>query len=237
MSGIEADVFRARTDSEYRNLFLQQHKKFILASAYKALNRYVTDSDDEWSVALLAFNESIDDYEEGHGTSFEGFAQIVIRRRLLNFIRSESKYRNEYSTAPDVLEGDLDGTDEPDSFEIEVRDRVGALSGDDRHERLVDEINALEEVLDRYGIDFFDLESSAPKAEKTKESCLAIVSRLRAETVLMGKLRQSKNLPVQELLDGTKIHKKVLERHRKYIVTAAEIVCGDFPLLQEYIPL
>lgn len=237
MEGTETEVGRARSDPEYRNLFLQQNKKFILASAYQALNRYITDSDDEWSVALLAFNEAIDDFEEGHGTTFEGFARIVIQRRLLNYSRSEQRFRNEYSTQPSVLEGDLDGTEAPNSFEMEVQERVGEISGDDRHRRLLDEIEALEEVMRGYGIDFFDLEKSAPKAEKTRKSCLVIVSRLRTETVLMGKLRQTKALPVRELTEGTKIHKKVLERHRKYIVTAAEIVCGDYPLLKEYIPL
>lgn len=235
MEGI-GEVSRAKTDDEYRNLFLQQNKKFILASAYQALNRYITDSDDEWSVALLAFNEAIDDYEEDRGT-FESFAKLVIRRRLLNHCRSESKYRDELSTDPSVLEGDLDNDEEPTSYEIQVRERISELSGNERKRKLIDEIDALEKVLTEYGIDFFDLEASAPKAEKTRESCLVIVSRLRTDAVLMGKLRQSKNLPVTELIEGTKIHRKVLERHRKYIVTAAEIVNGDFPLLKEYIPL
>lgn len=236
MAEMEANVLRAKEDSVYRNSFLNDHKKFILTTAYRTLNRYVTDSDDEWSVALLAFNEAIDEFEESRG-SFEGFAKLVIKRRLLNYSRSESKRRNEFSTEPAVLSGELGGEEDPSSFQLEVRSRVTDLSTDDRRQRLVEEIGTLKKEIGEYGIDFFGLEAVSPKAEKTKKMCLTLVAELKADDVLMLRLRETKSLPIAELATRTGISKKVLERHRKYIITAAEIVSGDYPLLKEYIPL
>ena len=236
MAELNADAVRAKSDPEYRESFLKDSKTFILTTAYRTLNRYVTDSDDEWSVALLAFNEAIDEYEESRG-SFEGFARLVIKRRLLNHSRSESKTRNEYSTEPSVLAGDLSGEEDPSSFQLEVQSRVSELSSDDRRQKLREEIGALKKEIGSYEIDFFGLEAVSPKAEKTRRMCLALVAELSADDMLMEKLRKTKSLPIAELTERTGISRKVSERHRKYIITAAEIVCGDYPLLKEYIPV
>lgn len=228
-------VSRAKADPGERDYFLQEEKSFILKSAGKALNRYITDSDDEWSVALSAFSEAIDSYEEGMGSGFYGFAQLVIKRRLLNYVRSQQKYRPETMTEPAVLEGNLDREDEVTSYQMEVRDAVAEASKADRHTRLSEEIDALERDLEWYPIDFFDLEGVSPKAGKTKDACGVLIARLWRNPDLFRKMRESKSLPLKELLAGTGIHKKIPERHRKYIIAAAEILHGDYPILQEYL--
>ncbi|MBQ7506725.1 MAG: RNA polymerase subunit sigma [Lachnospiraceae bacterium] len=230
-----AELSLAKTDPEARDRFLLQNKKFILQSAYYALNRYITDSDEEWSVALLAFNEAIDAWAEDKGSSFQSFAQLVIKRRLLNYLRSETRYRRELTTDPAVLEGDLTREEEPTSFEKEVHGRIAALSGEERRQSLSDEIDALEETLAWYPIDFFDLENVSPKAGKTRDACGVLIARLWRNKELYKKMRESKSLPVKDLLSGTGIHKKIPERHRKFIIASAEILCGDYPILQEYL--
>ena len=45
---------------------------------------------------------------------------------------------------------------------------------------------------------------------------------------------QDESAAVQELLALTRVQKKVLERHRRYIIAAAEILNGEYPLLREY---
>ena len=161
----------------------------------------------------------------------------MIKRRLLNHSRSELKYRNEFSTEPSVLAGELSGEEDPSSFQLEVRSRITDLSTDDRRRRLVEEIGMLKREIGTYEIDFFGLEAVSPKAEKTRKMCLTLIAELKADDSLMKRLRETKNLPITELCARTGISKKVLERHRKYIITAAEIVYGDYPLLKEYLPL
>ena len=47
-------------------------------------------------------------------------------------------------------------------------------------------------------------------------------------------MRETKALPVKEILAVSDVKKKILERHRKYIIVAAEILNGEYPLLAEY---
>ena len=88
-------------------------------------------------------------------------------------------------------------------------------------------------TMDAY-IEGFDWGCGVTKLYLHLDSPLA---ELKADDVLMLRLRETKSLPIAELATRTGISKKVLERHRKYIITAAEIVSGDYPLLKEYIPL
>ncbi len=228
-------VIQAKTDPDIRNKFIDENRAFVLKSAYYALNRYVDDHDEEWSTALLAFNEAIDAWSEEGGSGFYSFAQLVIKRRLLNQIRTTQRYRNEIQTEPQVLEGDMDQEEDPTAFQMEVRSSVAALSAENRNQRLADEIDALEEALAWYPIDFFDLEHASPKAGKTKEACTMLILKLYRNKELYRKMRESKSLPVKELLQGTKIHKKIPERHRRFIIASAEILHGDYPILQEYL--
>ncbi|HRX09555.1 MAG TPA: sigma factor, partial [Candidatus Limiplasma sp.] len=58
---------------------LEAYGPFILTTASRALRRYITKSDDAWSVALIAFWEAVDHYREEQG-GFEAYARLVIRR-------------------------------------------------------------------------------------------------------------------------------------------------------------
>lgn len=47
-------VLRAQTDENYMNDFIKKHKKFILLSAFRETKRFITENDDEYSVAMIA---------------------------------------------------------------------------------------------------------------------------------------------------------------------------------------
>lgn len=224
-----------RTDAAKRDQYISDHKKFIMGCAYKTVRHFVTESDDEWSIALIAFNEAIDSYDEKRG-SFEGFASLVIKRRLVDYIRSESRFSGEMSMEPKILDGDLDEEEEPSPLQLEVRRKTGELSVDDIGKMTIkDEIDAMQDVLDKYGFSFFDLTECSPKAEKTRKSCALVVSVLVKEGDIFKKMRTNRTLPINELCKISKVPRKILERHRKYIIATAEIIHGDYPLLADYL--
>jgi RNA polymerase sigma factor len=97
-----------------------------------------------------------------------------------------------------------------------------------------DEIEAVQEILHGYGFSFFDLTDCSPKAAKTKEQCAKAVGALLNTPELFRKMQQSRNLPVREICEMTGIPRKIPERHRRYIIAAAEILNGEYPLLAEY---
>ena len=93
----------------------------------------------------------------------------------------------------------------------------------------------MQEILDEYGFSFLDLTECSPKAEKTKKSCGLAIRTLIASAVLMALMRLKRLLPIKELCEKSGVIRKILERHRKYIIASAEILDGDFPVLASYL--
>ena len=232
------NVNRAKSDPEYRNKFIADNEKFILTSAYKAVGRFVTKSDDAWSIALIAFNEAIDAYDENKG-SFASFSALIIKRRVIDHLRSEGRHDKE--VAFDMT--DMELSDEEDggskALETQVRSKVSQMSEQDPGSAssaitVTDEIEALKSVLDSFSFSFFDLTECSPKAAKTKKACGEAVRCLLEHKELYSKMITSKMLPIAEIEKNTSLPRKILERHRKYIITAGIILGGDYPLLSEY---
>lgn len=234
------DVARAQTDEQYLNKFIEKNRKFILSSASRSVNHYVSESDDEWSVALIAFHEALKSYDSGKG-NFHAFASVVIRRRLMDHLRSESRHANEISVEPSLMNGDSANSEEPSILESEIRKkeaelsaREDSLTGGMLQSPVKSEIEEAQQLLKGYGFSFFDLAGCSPKTNKTKAGCAMAVQVLLHDASLLSTMRREKKLPAGEILKKTKVQKKLLERHRKYIIAAAEILSGDFPQLAEY---
>ena len=86
-NSVNALALAAKTDEPQREAFIQSYENLILKTASRASFRYVTKSDDEWSVALCAFSDAIDRYRPDQG-SFLPFSQMLIKRALIDYHRS-----------------------------------------------------------------------------------------------------------------------------------------------------
>ena len=233
MNELEQDVLLAKEDENKLTDLIEANRAFILRCASETVHRYVTDSDDEWSIALTAFAEAVRDYEGERG-SFRGFAALVIKRRVLDYLRAQSR-NDELSVTPDAFEGALD-EDEAGGVELRVQQRMAEeASGDDVGARAREEIAAMQEILRAYGFSFFDLAEASPKTDKTKRSCGTAIRTLIASAVLLAKMRLAHLLPIRELSLASGVVRKILERHRRYIIAGAEILDGDFPILAGYL--
>jgi len=77
-----------------REEFIQNHKPFIVKTSSELCKRYLTwGHDEELSIALVAFNEAIDCYKPDERASFHCFSKTVIKRRLIDYFRKESKHQ------------------------------------------------------------------------------------------------------------------------------------------------
>lgn len=237
MIELEQQALAAKTDERAFNELVESSKSWILRVASETTKRYVTDSDDEWSIALMAFSEAVQSYETEKG-SFRGLAAMVIRRRVVDYLRTEGRHADELSVSPTAFEDGLD-EDETGGVELQVQQRMAqeadAAPGEDAASLARAEIAEIQGILQRYGFSFFDLADASPKAEKTKQSCGKAVRTMLATAVLMAQMRLKRLLPIKELSTASGVVRKILERHRKYIIASSEILDGDFPILAGYL--
>lgn len=218
-----------RSDPVKRNEFLVSEQDHILHLTARILKRTVTRSDEEWSIALLAVNEAIDSYEEKRG-KFWNYAALVIGSRLKDHYRATYRYRNEIS----VSSAFTDEADEDDAqlgISIEVREKTAVFVDT----ALRDELQELSEELQKYDIDLFELPKYAPKSQKTKGACREVIKALFLPPPIVELLYRTKNLPIKEIMERTGVKRKLIDRHRKYLIASALVKAGDYPHMLPYV--
>ena len=237
MADLSLDAMQARNDEILLNNFIESNRHFILASAYRAVGHFVTESDDEYSIALMAFHEAVTSYNVTKGI-FHSFAALVIKRRLYDYMRSNARFSEEISVDPGAMNDEIEEEHPQKSLQMEIRRKEAELArqntsvvpGDNP---IRDEIEAVQDILVHYGFSFFDLAQCSPRTDKTKKACAEAVAYMLEHESLIRKMRAKRTLPVKELKEGAGISRKILERHRKYIIAAIEILNGEYPLLAE----
>lgn len=227
----DKEAVEAFNDDFKLNEFIIKSQPFIMDCAYKGTGKYIDVKTDEWATALEAFNEAIKAYEYNKG-SFASFAKLIIKRRLIDDLRKNNKYINEVSVDP----GSFDINQNEDSDGVSARVTVFQKSiKENTSNSIKTEIEAINQRFFKYGFTFIDLSKCSPKAKKTRISCAkAVISILENQIALM-EIKKHFRLPIALIEKKTKVPRKILERHRKYIIAAVEILSGDYPYLAEYL--
>ena len=223
----------AAASPSLREEFIHQQEHLILKTASRASFRYITKSDDEWSVALCAFSDAIDKYRPEQG-DFIPFSRILMKRALIDYHRSAASHLTEISTSPFVLEG-LNDAEETDDLDKTVYLAVVEQSQAAAEKNLQDEILAANDLLRNYGFRFFDLTECSPQQKKTKWECAKAIRFVLSQPDVYRKLEQKRKLPIRELAAGSGVSRKTLDRYRKYIIMAVLILHGDYPQIAEYL--
>ncbi len=207
-----------------RDDFISKYKPFILKVTSNALGKYIDiKNNDEYSVAMSAFNEAIDSYDLSRGYNFLLFCEQVIKRRLIDYLRKNKRGGRElpfssFENSPELLEGHLINTDV--SFEnIEVKDEIAAYKIE----------------LKAYGISFMDLISSTPKHEDSRRLCIRIARILAEDESLFKSLVKNKSIPRNELKNKAKVHSRTIGNNRKYIIALTLMMKSNLELSKRYL--
>lgn len=220
---LEDRVFLAQKDRALREDIIFEYENYIFSCAKKSVGRYVSDSDDVSSIAMIAFDEAISKYDSSKG-SFLNFAKIVIKNRIADYQRKELVYSN---TIPfsQLTQTDKDGN--------ETELQIEAPKTNDYDAKF--ELEALKNELNKYDISLFDLPAVTPKSKKTKSACSAAIRYILQNSILKNEVLIKGLIPIKLITDSLSINRKVIERHRKYIITAVVILTGDYKIIAEYI--
>lgn len=219
-------------DAAAREQILQDYRPFYLRVASNSCRKYlVLGRDDEASIAMIAFNEAIDSYNSDGGASFLSFAEIVVKRRLVDYFRRQSKRSEEIPLSSFESEEHEDSVIQ----KIESKEAHTVLQIQEETEERREEIFRLDQLLSHYGIRFSELVKISPKHQDARDRALQVARTLISDPQLLGHLTQKKSLPLKELESRVEVSRKTLERQRKYIITLTLILIGDFYHLQEYL--
>lgn len=224
---IDREALEAVQDPDKMNGFLLKLEPYILKCASATTKRYISKSDDEWAISIEALYQATQQYSYDKG-SFLSFAKIMIQRRLIDYFRMQSKYRGEISVSPSAFSGEVN---EEDIVSV----KIPIPTADMRNNVLKDEIEAASAQFSSYGFSFYDLIHCSPKSRKTKAACCTAVLYVSANPILVSEMQRTKTIPIKMIEKNARIPRKILERHRKYIIAAIEITIGDYPGLSEYI--
>ncbi len=226
-------ALRAAADAGERELFLKENSSHILALTARICKHPVTMSDDEWSAALMAVSDALDSYDAEKG-DFWGYAAVIIRNRLINLYRKEKGALLEIPVSPQVFDGEIEEDDPELSLKLQVRENTTAADPTSSIS-LAEEITALTEELEEYGISFFDLTKCSPKAEKTRRGCAQVIASIFLPPPLVEYLKKKKILPSSEIQKRSGHSIKFLDKFRKYLIASVVILDGDYPQISEYV--
>ncbi len=221
----------AKQNSKKLDMLINQCEFFIIKAASGVSRKYISKSDDEYSISLMAFVQAVEDYEYEKG-SFFSFAELLIRRRLVDYFRTGIKNMNEIPVNPYIF------TSEADEEDIQMQSMVvKQIAYEENYidRDIKDEIAELSKVLKLYGFTFMDIAEQSPKAEKTKAICAKAASYVLMNPELLTQMRTSHQFPIKIIEKNCGVSRKSIDRHRKYLIAAIEILSGDYPYLAEYL--
>ncbi|MBP2239893.1 RNA polymerase sigma factor [Cytobacillus eiseniae] len=217
-------------DDQLLNELIQSYKPFIAKTVSSVCKRYIHESDDEFSIGLIAFNEAIQKYNSDKGNSLISFSEILIKRRVIDYIRTQVKYQNIKRT----IDHDLNEDDQSGKA-IENDLSIDAFRKMTEEERRREEIIQFTKILQKFDLSFQDLLEQSPKHADARRNAMLVASKLVENEKLKESLIEKGKLPIKQLEKEVSISRKTIERNRKYIIAISLILIGDYVYLKDYI--
>ncbi|WP_154098048.1 RNA polymerase sigma-I factor [Bacillus coahuilensis] len=209
---------------------LEAYKPFIKKVVSRVCKRYIHETDDEFSVGLWAFHEAIMKYDSNKGSSLLSFSDVIITRKVIDYIRKESKDQHLSLTA-------LEKEDEKDQVFNPIVDKLSIEHQKHQDQALArrEEINEYTMILKEYGLTLKDVVKHSPKHEDARLNAFQIAQLIIEREELLGYLREKKRLPMKELEELASVSRKTIERNRKYIIAVTIILSEQFYYLRDYL--
>ncbi|MCP8615317.1 RNA polymerase sigma-I factor [Salirhabdus salicampi] len=228
---LEEQVLAAQNgDQKMLHHLLDKYQPFIAKNVSEVCKKYIDPTkDDEFSIGLIAFHEAINAYNTDKGSSFLSFAKLVVKRKVIDYLRSENK--KQVFTSIDEEYDDDEQLENPSEVKI-AKERYN-LETEAWNRR--EEINEYKEKLQEYQISFLDLTKIAPKHVDARDSAIKVARILYEHKELREQFLETKKLPMKELLPHLNISKKTVERNRKFIIAIFLILHEDYVFLKDYI--
>ncbi len=225
---IVQQVIRSRQDPDAADQFIRSYMPFIKAETARFLHRPpIEGQDDELSVAMFAFYETMTVYDPDRG-AFLPLASVGIHSRLIDYFRREQKYSGQLSLdqpADDSGDTLLEKTDSGVDEVSDYTDLAGAQA----------EIKKFSADLALFGLTLTDVADSCPRQERTLDACMKVLDYAKKHPQLLEQMIRSCKLPLSQLSQGSGVEKKTLERHRKYLIAILLAFTNGFEIIRGHL--
>jgi RNA polymerase sigma factor len=217
-------------DAVLREDLIESYKPFIAKTVSAVCKRYIHESDDEFSIGLIAFNEAIQKYSSEKGNSLLSFAEVMIKRRVIDYIRQQSRNQSlSFTVSGDPSEEEQQRSTIEDELSLdEFRKKT-------EQELRRDEIIQFQVILKEFDLSFQDLLEQSPKHADARKNAMLVAKAMVENEELKNLLLDKKRLPIKQLEEMVNVSRKTIERNRKYIIAIALILIGDYIYLKDYI--
>ncbi|MEM5017861.1 RNA polymerase sigma factor SigI [Metabacillus indicus] len=217
-------------DTQLQNTLIDQYKPFVAKTVSSVCKRYIDEKDDEFSIGLIAFNEAIEKYSTEKGSSLLAFAELIIKRKVIDYIRKEA--RNAQTVNIDLQEHEEgEASQSKIEAELSVEEHQKLIEQEQRREEIV----YFHKVLQEFGLSFSELMENSPKHMDARQNAIKVAQVLIEHDELKRMLFAKKQLPVKQLESLVSVSRKTIERNRKYIIAMTIILSGDYVYLKDYI--
>ncbi len=209
-------------DTFLQNEIIESYQPFILKSVSAVCNSFVKTSDDVFSIGLIAFNEAIEKYQSNKGSTFLNYSKLVIKSRVIDYLRQETKYTHE----------SLDD----ESSRIYVKE-ASILQHQEEvvEEYRKSEIEHFKKQLKEFHISLEDVIKATPKHEDARENMLSIAKQLKHKKELRAYLLTKKKLPIAEIASSAGVSRKTLERNRTYVIAISLLLIEDYEYVKQFL--
>jgi len=217
-----------------REKIIERLRPLVIKTASSLRGRFIDPTnDDEISIGMMAVNQAIDTYNPEVGASFLSFAEIIIKRRLIDYYRREQRFNK---TIPFSSLTKEEHGDSPDALN-QIEHHIALINFNKKQEELErrEEIRRFTKCLKEFGIAFSDLVAGSPKHEDARLRAIEVAKLVATEREFKNHLVAKKELPLKKMENQVGVSRKTLERQRKYIIAIALIIMGDFYYLREYL--
>ncbi|PFA66329.1 RNA polymerase sigma-I factor [Bacillus sp. AFS015802] len=217
-------------DEQLLNIVLEDYKPFIKKTVSSVCKRFIYETDDEFSIGLIAFHDAILKYNHQRGSSIISFSEVIIKRKVIDYIRKNGKFQD---VSIEMTLGD-DG-DESSNLTIDQIVSVEEYGKQEEAKKRQEEILSFQEQLAHFKLSFQELVEQSPKHEDARLNAIEIAKTIVESKEILGYLMDKKRLPIKKLEKQVNVSRKTIERNRKYIIAISLILIGDYVYLRDYL--
>lgn len=216
-------------NEEVMNDLLFASKPFMKKTASFICKRPIDEHDEEFSVTILGFHEAVMAYDPEESASFHTFAHLIIKRRLVDFIRKEASRKEQ------LLSFDINEEDSSEQHFMFNEKSINTYKEKQQTASRKEEILLYSEMLAQFNLTFEDLTKSSPKHVDARKTAFQIAQIVAEHKSFYEYLLKNKKLPLKEIESLVQVSRKTLERQRKYIIAVVLLLNSDLSFMKDYV--